>query len=80
MGRESVIPHNERYAAAHEYMDLVYSSVKACFLNLPVLTIVHQTPCLIDCRFFFQSEDGTGGYSRGVVRKAVAEALVANYA
>ena len=52
--------------------------MKACFFNLPVPTIVFQTPSLIDHRFFFQREDGTGGYACGVARRAVAEALVEN--
>jgi len=52
--------------------------VQACFFNLLVPTIVFQTPDLIDHRFFFAREDGTGGYSCGVVRRAVAEALVKN--
>ena len=52
--------------------------MKACFFNLPVPTTVFQTPYLIDHRFFFQHEDGTGGYSCGVVRRVVAEALTLN--
>jgi len=52
--------------------------VKACFLNLPVPTLVYQEPYLIDHRFFFQREDGSGGYSCDVARRAVAEELVEN--
>ncbi|KIX05228.1 uncharacterized protein Z518_06100 [Rhinocladiella mackenziei CBS 650.93] len=61
---------------AHWNMHCEY--VKACILNSPVPSEVLQRPYLIDHRFFFQRGDAIGGYSCGVVRNAVTEALIAN--
>jgi len=49
--------------------------VQRCLLNLPAPTLILERPELIDHRFFFRRKDGTGGYSCGVVRKAVTDAL-----
>jgi hypothetical protein len=49
--------------------------VKACFTHNDAPPLIREKPHLIDHRFFFQREDGTGGHSCGIVRKAVGDQL-----
>jgi len=49
--------------------------VKACFTHSDAPPLIREKPHLIDHRFFFQHEDGTGGCSCGIVRKAVGDQL-----
>jgi hypothetical protein len=52
--------------------------VKACFTHSPVPGELMEQPQLIDHRFFFERENKTGGYTCGIVRKAVANKLLEN--
>jgi hypothetical protein len=52
--------------------------VKACFTFSPVPLEALVRPELVDHRFFFKHKDGTGGYTCGIVRKAVADQLLQN--
>ena len=52
--------------------------MKACFTHSRVPDPASVKPELIDHRYFFKREDKTGGYTCGIVRKAVTDELLQN--